>query len=245
MLSGDEGEGASDESDPTDSDEETIDKDSLPNIVASSKFQVSADRCILGFNFDIFPSPFLSLPPSPSPCPFLLPSSFLSLTLSLSPLLSQRLRHLHYFMWILANGKENCDATAPTEGLEEDGGEDIAMKEESSDIILSETNFPWAKVVSKLPVCSKGEGWIRFNDIHHYMPLSLWLILIKIYKGNSVSIVSCDSLRWSCDYHVIYTVEAAACQVQTLLGRHGVEEQVAPRCAKETEEENRSWQVRP
>lgn len=241
MISGDEGEGASDESDPTDSDEETIDKDSLPNIVASSKFQVSADRCMLGFNFDISPSLFLSLSPLlPALSYFPLLSSH-----SLSPLLAQRLRHLHYFMWILANGKENCDATAQTEGQVEDGGEGFAKKQENSDIILSETNFPWAKVVSKLPVCSKGEGWIRFNDIHHYMPLSLWLILIKIYKGNSVSIVSCDSLRRSCDYHVIYTVEAAACQVQTLLGRHGVEEQVAPRCAKETEEENRSWQVRP
>ena len=58
------------------------------------------------------------------------------------------------------------------------------------DLILPETNYPWARAVSRLPQSSKGEGWLQFSEVHHYMPLSLWLIVIKLYRGKAVSTCS-------------------------------------------------------
>ena len=55
---------------------------------------------------------------------------------------------------------------------------------------LPESSFPWAKVVQRLPLSPKGEGWVQFSQLHHHLPLSLWLILIKVYKGIDVSDVT-------------------------------------------------------
>ena len=69
-----------------------------------------------------------------------------------------------------------------------DGGTDVQeARGQSVDLILPEINFPWAKVVHKLPQSSKGEGWVQFSDLHHHMPLSLWLIMVKVYRGSAVS----------------------------------------------------------
>ena len=59
-------------------------------------------------------------------------------------------------------------------------------EEQKLDPILPETNFPWAKAVHKLPQSLKGEGWLQFSEVHHYMPLSLWLIIINMYRGKDV-----------------------------------------------------------
>ena len=58
--------------------------------------------------------------------------------------------------------------------------------EQKLDPILPETNFPWAKAVHKLPQSPKGQGWLQFSEVHHYMPLSLWLIVINMYRGKDV-----------------------------------------------------------
>ena len=123
-----------------------------------------------------------SLPPLPlTPPPFPLP---------LPPPL-QRLRHLHYYLWILAYGRDPIEEGEPVEEKTEgaDGEMDTIKrgKEKKTDSILPETNFPWAKAVDKLPQSSKGEGWVQFSELHHRIPLSLWLILIKMYKGVAVS----------------------------------------------------------
>ena len=76
-----------------------------------------------------------------------------------------------------------------------DGESLVAVKEKKEreehglDSILPETNFPWAKAVQRLPrfpSAPREDGWLRFSEVHHYMPLSLWLIIMKMYSGQAV-----------------------------------------------------------
>ena len=78
----------------------------------------------------------------------------------------QRLRHFHYFLWVLVHG------------YGPEGGEGKRGP-------LSLNHYPWAKVVSQLHPGSSGSRWISFKDIISNMPLALWTIIIKPYSGVS------------------------------------------------------------
>ena len=126
----------------------------------------------------------------------------------------QRLRHIHYYLWILAFGRDSIEEGSEPEREETDPHQarqdtDTAtterrekeeVEQQKLDLILPETNYPWARAVHRLPRSSKGEGWLQFSEVHHYMPLSLWLIIINMYRGKAVSIIC--SYWWSCDCHV-------------------------------------------
>ena len=71
--------------------------------------------------------------------------------------------------------------------MEDSERENAVKRERLYESILPETNFPWAKAVRKLPLSSKGRGWIEFTQLHNHMPLSLWLVMMKMYSGSAVS----------------------------------------------------------
>ena len=73
----------------------------------------------------------------------------------------QRLRNLHYFLWVQAYGQEG--------GVARMGG----------NVPLSQHHYPWAKVVKQLPSSSLGKGVLDVNDIIINMPLSLCTILFS------------------------------------------------------------------
>ena len=127
------------------------------------------------------------------------PSLPLSLPPSLPPSL-QRLRHIHYYLWILAFGRDSIEegseperetidppASQDTGAATTNRREKEEVAQQKLDLILPETNYPWARAVNRLPRSSKGEGWLQFSEVHHYMPLSLWLIIINMYRGKAVS----------------------------------------------------------
>ena len=118
---------------------------------------------------------------------------------SLPPSL-QRLRHIHYYLWILAFGRDSIEEgsgpereTTDPQARQDTGAATTKRREKEEvaqqklDLILPETNYPWARAVNRLPRSSKGEGWLQFSEVHHYMPLSLWLIIINMYRGKAVS----------------------------------------------------------
>jgi hypothetical protein len=111
----------------------------------------------------------------------------------------QRLRHIHYYLWILAFGRDSIEGSEPErektdpQAKQDTGAATVKRREKEEaaqkklDLILPETNYPWARAVHRLPQSSKGDGWLQFSEVHHYMPLSLWLIIINMYRGKAVS----------------------------------------------------------
>ena len=89
---------------------------------------------------------------------------------------TQRLKHFHYYLWILAHGYFSESDSHSKEEPQPDA---------DSAFSLPEANFPWALAVNRLRPPSKGVGWINFNDICQHIPLSLCVILMKIYSGVS------------------------------------------------------------
>ena len=81
------------------------------------------------------------------------------------------MRHLHYFLWVLAYGY----------GQEEGGAGGVVWES----IPLSLYHFPWAKAVKQLPSPSSlGQGWVDLKDIVANMPFVLCIILFN-FSGAS------------------------------------------------------------
>ena len=84
----------------------------------------------------------------------------------------QRLRHLHYYLWVLAYG---C-------------GQEVGVADESGPLSLY--HFPWVQAVSQLLSPSpqgEGEGWLEFGYVLTNMPFVLCTLLFIYYGGRSVS----------------------------------------------------------
>lgn len=85
----------------------------------------------------------------------------------------QRLRHFHYFLWVLAHGY------SPGEGV-------VAGEDQRGSLSLH--HFPWAKVVHQLAPSSSapGKGCIEFRKVLANMPIALWMILFKLNSCSGV-----------------------------------------------------------
>lgn len=89
----------------------------------------------------------------------------------------QRLKRLHYYLWILAHG---CDETTPTTGSE--------VTDDTTLRALPTINFPWVTMVTQLPPSGRGSGWLSYNDIIPNMPLSLFCLLMPTLAAGQVII---------------------------------------------------------
>ena len=93
----------------------------------------------------------------------------------------QRLKHLHFYLWLIAYGYGPRDVP----GESSTSGPSAQLLEE----------FTWMEVVEKAPTLSSGPGWISMVELVEGMPLILALFLMPIYIG-----VSCHSnivpLNW-------------------------------------------------
>ena len=106
----------------------------------------------------------------------------------------QRLKHLHFYLWVLAHGYSK---TTPTVGSkvtgpnttpeteEGDGGEAIPNSS-STPHTLPATSFPWVAMVTQLPPSGRGSGWLSHCDIVPNMPLSLFGLLMPTIAAGQV-----------------------------------------------------------
>ena len=107
----------------------------------------------------------------------------------------QRLKRLHFFLWLQAYG---VSETTPTVGSEvkaangdvEDEGTSTSEAVTSSALPPPITNnYPWVTMVTQLPQNRRGPGWLGYNDIIPNMPLSLFTFLMPTLAGGQVILV--------------------------------------------------------
>ena len=81
-----------------------------------------------------------------------------------------RIKHFHFYLWILAFGFEPAE-------------DEIQDEETGHESMFPEMLYPWIQAVKKLPVRSSGCGLVSYNDILFHMPLSLMIILNQSLRG--------------------------------------------------------------
>ena len=91
----------------------------------------------------------------------------------------QRLKRLHFYLWILAHGFHDATPTAGSEVTDEGSG--------SRHHTLPTLSFPWVAMVTQLPPSGQGSGWLSYNDIIPNMPLSLFCLLMPNLATGQVS----------------------------------------------------------
>ena len=77
----------------------------------------------------------------------------------------QRIKHFHYYLWILVNGFGKVQ-------------DEMGVSDDDTPFSLPEIHYPWINAVSQLPSCE--DGSISYGDILYNIPLSLFFMLKKI-----------------------------------------------------------------
>ena len=81
-----------------------------------------------------------------------------------------RIKHFHFYLWILAFGFEPAE-------------DEVQDEETRNESMFPEMLYPWIQAVKKLPVRSSGCGLVSYNDVLFHMPLSLMIILNQSLRG--------------------------------------------------------------
>lgn len=105
----------------------------------------------------------------------------------------QKLKHFHFYLWILAHGFNETTPTRSEVATNEpstSSGVNRSQTAESAGAhphVLPSASFPWVTAVTQLELGGRGPGWLCYNDIMRHMPLSLCGILMAILISGKVS----------------------------------------------------------
>ena len=100
-----------------------------------------------------------------------------------------RIKHFHFYLWILAFGFEPAE-------------DEVQDEETRNESMFPEMLYPWIQAVKKLPVRSSGCGLVSYNDVLFHMPLSLMIILNQSLRGGVITIIVSDSILISTLFNV-------------------------------------------
>ena len=117
----------------------------------------------------------------------------------------QKMKHFHFYLWILAHGLSETTPTRSEVTTNEPSTSRIVNNSQPNDQdgsesshshtvttstphILPSASFPWVATVTQLALGGRGPGWLCYNDIIPNMPLSLCGILMSNLVGGGVRV---------------------------------------------------------